>query len=805
VAAQLTDVGRKRERNQDNVTHFIPSDQRTLDEKGALFIVCDGMGGHAAGEVAAELGVTTIRDAYYAMRGEDIVSSLAQAVDQANQAIYQRAREHPELAGMGTTCVAVAVTGGRAYFVNIGDSRGYLLRDGQLRQVTRDHSWVAEQVRAGVLTPEQARTHLHRNVITRSLGTQPTVSADLFVETLRDDDRVLLCSDGLHGYVDERQIERTVLGEQPEMSVHHLIDIANSNGGPDNITAVVVHLLQVPEPAGEITLPIGLMPSPTPPASEMTQPLPLQGTAPSTAPMAAATSAAAGGRAASSASATMSAARAKKRAGRSRGRSVALSLVAVLALALVGGAAWYTGFGPNAHSQAADHQLQQDITSAQQVIQGAASQPPAEALTALGQARATIESDLRNGQLGDQTRQQGQALLTGQLEPAVRAALQRYNAAARVTPITGVPLTCTIPNATDDAPLTSITALTGAAWTPPTGSALAGAQLLYLLHAGALYAAAVPLDSVGTPQADRVTCGAESGLSLGTIVTIAADGATLYTLGLPANGGFTVSQLTVSGTLPSGLPALKAQTLFSTPTGAATPTHLAVRGSTAYLSFTGNTGTGAGVWIYDTRSPKNAPITVALPKPATALASAENALYLLLNDGSLAELDSGHTYRPLPVNVLTPVQPADPNAYAIGTPVPTPVPTQLAQVSAAPTPTPTPTPGTGTPTAPAKPTSTPTETAPPMTTLFPTGSALAVSPGSPAHLLVGDGTNARVVGLNGSTAGPGLAPAAQFVYSAASAGNNYLAVAQHGDNLTIFAWNGTALQSFLVPVSALQQ
>jgi hypothetical protein len=484
----------------------------------------------------------------------------------------------------------------------------------------------------------------------------------------------------------------------------------------------------------------------------------------------------------------------------------------LLALVVAGGAAWYVGFGPNSLSHTADRQLQRDLATAQQVIQNAPSQPPADALAALARIRASLESDLGNGQLDSQPRQQGQALLTAQLEPAVRAALQRYNTAALVKPVTATPLSCTIPNAADDAPLTSITALASGSWTPPSGSALANAQLLYVLHAGALYAAAVPLDNAGTPQADTVTCAAEPGLNLGTTAAISADGATLYTLGLGTNSTFTVSQLTTSGEVPSGLPALKAQPLFSTPSGTITPTHLAVQGNTAYLSFTGSTGTGAGVWIYDTHSPKNPPITVVLPKPATSLAVANNTLYVLLNDGSLGELDSNHTYRPLPVNVLTPVQPADPNAYAISTPVPTPQPTQLAQVSEAPTPTPSPTAAAGTPTAAAgtptaAPSATPsgTENTPMTTTLFPTGSALTVYSGSPAHILVGDGANARVVGLNGSASGPGLAPTAQFVYGAASTGDNYLAVTQHGDNLTIFAWNGNSLQSFVEPVSALKQ
>src|SRR5215472_8457086 len=211
AAAGLTDVGRRREHNQDNVTHYVPPDENELAEKGALFVVCDGMGGHAAGEVASELGVNAVRDVYYSSHEKDVIDNIAAAIKSANEAIYLYAQEHPESKGMGTTCVAVLIHGGRAYFVNIGDSRAYLVRDGDMRQVTYDHSWVAEQVRAGLLTEEQARTHAHRNVITRSLGTGPSVTADLFVESIKQGDRILLCSDGLHGYVDEREIKREMI------------------------------------------------------------------------------------------------------------------------------------------------------------------------------------------------------------------------------------------------------------------------------------------------------------------------------------------------------------------------------------------------------------------------------------------------------------------------------------------------------------------------------------------------------------------------------------------------------------------
>jgi serine/threonine protein phosphatase PrpC len=273
AAAGLTDVGRRRERNQDNTTHHVPTDEAELAKKGALFVVCDGMGGHAAGEVAAEIGVNAIRDTYFASTKTDIIDGLADAIRTANERIFEHASEHPELAGMGTTCVALLIHGGRAYFVNIGDSRAYLARDGKLRQVTLDHSWVAEQVRAGVLTEEQARVHAHRNVITRSLGTQPNVNADLFIEKLREGDRILLCSDGLHGYVEEDAIERTVVrSAQPDESVQALVDMANENGGPDNITAVLVQLLEVPAITDTLALPPEAT---TGPDGAITQPLPI--------------------------------------------------------------------------------------------------------------------------------------------------------------------------------------------------------------------------------------------------------------------------------------------------------------------------------------------------------------------------------------------------------------------------------------------------------------------------------------------------------------------------------------------------
>lgn len=249
--AQLTDVGRKREHNEDNMAYVIPKDPQVMAMKGALFIVADGMGGHAAGEVASEIAVDTVSNAYYMDDNEEVIPPLLQAIKRANLAIHQRAAENLLRSGMGTTCVAAVLRGNMAYIANVGDSRGYLVRGGQVRQITQDHSWVAEQVRAGLLTEEQARTHAQRNVITRCLGTQPDVDVDVFIEPLQENDCIVLCTDGLSGLLSDEEVMRIVNQSVPQESVYHLVERANENGGPDNITAIVVRVQEVGvEPPG---------------------------------------------------------------------------------------------------------------------------------------------------------------------------------------------------------------------------------------------------------------------------------------------------------------------------------------------------------------------------------------------------------------------------------------------------------------------------------------------------------------------------------------------------------------------------
>src|SRR5487761_2241254 len=418
----LTDVGRKRERNQDNVTSQVPEEAAELEERGALFVVCDGMGGHAAGEVAAELGVRTIRDVYFASHGQDIITSIAQAVKAANDAIFSLARSHTEYSGMGTTCVSLVIAGGRGYIVNIGDSRAYIIRDGQMRQVSQDHSWVAEQVRMGLLTEEQAHIHPHRNVITRSLGTMPNITADLFVETLRDGDRVLLCSDGLHGYVEEEAIAQEVVTQtSPTQATRNLIGMAIAVGRPDNISAIVVDVLEAPEVTGPIPLP----PNTVKPIEEgTTQPLPVPAGSIPIVPAAMATASAA------SAGAAPPTVMARPPRRQRRGALIALRLLEVAAILLILFTGWYIAFGPLATQRATTQQAQDKLATAQHIIQTASAQNP------------TL------------------ALLDQQLAPAVQQALQRYNTESRITQLTvnsalSYTLNCVLPSQCAPPPLTS--------------------------------------------------------------------------------------------------------------------------------------------------------------------------------------------------------------------------------------------------------------------------------------------------------------------------------------------------------------
>lgn len=238
--AARTDLGRVRENNEDKFDFFEPEDPDILAQKGLFYAVADGMGGHAAGQIASEMALKRVIKAYYEDSSPDVVGSLTRAVFDANKLIYDAAQMIVERSGMGTTLTAVVIRADTAYFVQVGDSRAYLIRGRDIRQITEDHSWIAEQVRRGVMTEEEARLSPFRNVITRSLGNLPVVEPDVFAEEIQPGDTIVLCSDGLSGSLSETDIRDIVAGNTPSQAAMDLIDAANERGGNDNITAMIV-------------------------------------------------------------------------------------------------------------------------------------------------------------------------------------------------------------------------------------------------------------------------------------------------------------------------------------------------------------------------------------------------------------------------------------------------------------------------------------------------------------------------------------------------------------------------------------
>ena len=233
----LTDPGRKRRRNEDDYVVEPP-----------LFAIADGMGGAQAGELASSLAAGAVRDDEGAVgSGERHVTELIQ---EANRRVYQRSSEDAAASGMGTTLTVALVEDGTVAFGHVGDSRAYLIRDGKLEQLTEDHSLVAELVRSGKLSPEEAETHPQRSVITRALGTDPDVDVDTFSIQTQPGDLFMLCSDGLTSMVEDEVILRTVEKHRDDLqaAAKALIRAANKGGGEDNITVV---FFEIGDTAGE--------------------------------------------------------------------------------------------------------------------------------------------------------------------------------------------------------------------------------------------------------------------------------------------------------------------------------------------------------------------------------------------------------------------------------------------------------------------------------------------------------------------------------------------------------------------------
>ena len=253
-----TDVGRTREHNEDS---FLVADLSTenvslqpevrthvVGPRGTLFMVADGLGGAAAGEIASDLAVNTVYDELrerWVSDGsgepEHFAASIKAAAESANARIFTYALEHPENRGLGTTATIAGLLGDTLYLAQVGDSRAYLVRDAVARQITKDQSLMQRLIEAGELTPDEAERSERRNIILQALGPEPQVKIDLTFQRLRRGDTLVLCTDGLSGLVRKDEIAEVVTRAADDLveACRELIDRANSNGGPDNITVIV--------------------------------------------------------------------------------------------------------------------------------------------------------------------------------------------------------------------------------------------------------------------------------------------------------------------------------------------------------------------------------------------------------------------------------------------------------------------------------------------------------------------------------------------------------------------------------------
>ena len=236
----ITDIGRKRKVNQD----FVYSSERLVGPLPNLFLVADGMGGHNAGDYASRLAVETIVERSRGSLETNPLRVLDEAVQSANGLVRQRAQEAPELQGMGTTVVAAVIDGRELYVANVGDSRLYIVNSGEIRQITKDHSWVEEMVRRGGIGKAEARNHPDKNIITRAVGAEETVRIDFFQVLLQEGDVILMCTDGLTNMLEDEEIRMTLAGARDIVEkAQGLVRAANERGGRDNISVVLIEFI----------------------------------------------------------------------------------------------------------------------------------------------------------------------------------------------------------------------------------------------------------------------------------------------------------------------------------------------------------------------------------------------------------------------------------------------------------------------------------------------------------------------------------------------------------------------------------
>jgi PPM family protein phosphatase len=243
----LTNVGLVRSKNEDAVTFVVPPARSTAAGEDSLLLVADGMGGHAAGQVASALAAEIVRRVFFELTGT-VRNLLSIAFRAANNAILDYGQAHPECAGMGTTCTVLAVRDGQAWLAHVGDSRAYLLRATTLRQLSEDQTLIRKLVRDGMMTEEEALVSDQNNVLLQALGTAPEINPELWSEGLQlePDDVLILCSDGLHGLVPDKTIAEIATRAEPLDACQELIQTALKAGGHDNVSVGVFRVIGVP-------------------------------------------------------------------------------------------------------------------------------------------------------------------------------------------------------------------------------------------------------------------------------------------------------------------------------------------------------------------------------------------------------------------------------------------------------------------------------------------------------------------------------------------------------------------------------
>lgn len=233
-AAVKTSIGNVRKTNEDSYAFAPPR----------LFAVADGMGGHVAGEIASTLAIKTISSFIEQHMTNNVLACLQAAVEKANQLIFQAAQAHQECLGMGTTVTAAYLSGYNLYWSHVGDSRLYIIREGVFRQVTKDHSVVGELLQNGSITAEEALVHPHRNILTRAVGTEESVTVDTGCCELSGQEKILLCTDGLITMLSEEEISAIIeTTPDPETATERLVQAALAHGGYDNITVILADKL----------------------------------------------------------------------------------------------------------------------------------------------------------------------------------------------------------------------------------------------------------------------------------------------------------------------------------------------------------------------------------------------------------------------------------------------------------------------------------------------------------------------------------------------------------------------------------